>query len=33
MRKGLLALAGLGVIALLWREFPSLVRYIKIERM
>jgi hypothetical protein len=33
MRKVLLALAGVGLIALFWKEFPALARYIKIERM
>ncbi len=33
MRKVLLAVAGLGAVALFWKEYPALVRYIKIERM
>jgi hypothetical protein len=29
----LMLVAGLGILALLSREFPAMVRYIKIERM
>jgi hypothetical protein len=33
MRKVLIAAVGVGLIALIWKEFPALRRYIKIERM
>jgi hypothetical protein len=29
----LLLIAGASLAALLWREYPSMVRYIKMERM
>jgi hypothetical protein len=29
----LLLVAGAGLGALLWKEYPSMVRYVKIERM
>lgn len=32
-RKVLLLLVGVGIIAMLWKEFPAMIRYYKIERM
>jgi|tagenome__1003787_1003787.scaffolds.fasta_scaffold19358677_2 hypothetical protein len=32
-RRLLMLIAGAGVVALLWKEFPAMVRYYKIERM
>lgn len=33
LRRGLPILAGLGLIAIMWKELPAMRRYIKIERM
>jgi hypothetical protein len=32
-RKVLLLIATAGIVAMLWKEFPAMVRYYKIERM
>jgi hypothetical protein len=32
-RKMLATLAGIAIIALLWRELPAIRRYIKMEKM
>jgi hypothetical protein len=32
-RKLLLSLAGVGILAMFWKEFPAMMRYIKMERM
>ncbi|WP_438803171.1 DUF6893 family small protein [Frankia gtarii] len=32
-RKKLLVAAGTGLAAMMWREYPSMVRYLRIKRM